>query len=150
MQRIVWAFLRYAIDWSCCVRKANDAMINRLLPAAAVALLALSACHPKTETVTATAPDPQAEALANRAPVELPPAITATKIFRCKDQSLATVNFFAGDKQVTVKVGDATTPVLLKAEKAGDPYKADGYTMTGTPAGITLTSPGKPEQACKA
>lgn len=125
-------------------------MINRFLPAAAVALIALSACQQKTETVTSTAPDPQAEALANRAPVELPPAITATKIFRCKDQSLATVNFFAGDKQVTVKVGDATTPVLLKAEKPGDAYKADGYTMTGTPAGITLTSPGKPEQACKA
>ena len=125
-------------------------MINRLLPAAAVALLALSACQQKTETLTATADDPQAAALANRAPVELPPAITSTKTFRCKDQSLATVNFFAGDKQVTVKIGDAETPVLLKAEKAGDPYKADGYVLSGTPAGITLTSPDKPEQACKA
>ena len=124
--------------------------MNRLLPAAAVALLALSACQQKTETVTATAPDPQAAALANRAPVELPPAITATKTFRCKDQSLATVNFFAGDKQASVKVGDAVTPVVLKAEKAGDPYKADGFVLSGTPAGITLTSPGKPEQACKA
>ena len=125
-------------------------MMNRILPAAAVALLALSACQQKTETVTSTAPDPQAEALANRAPVELPPAITSTKTFRCKDQSLATVNFFAGDKQVTVKIGDAVTPTLLKADKAGDPYKADGYVLSGTPAGITLTSPGKPEQACKA
>lgn len=125
-------------------------MMNRLLPAAAVALLALSACQQKTETVTATAPDPQAAALANRAPVELPPAITATKTFRCKDQSLATVNFFADNKQVTVKVGDAASPVKLTAEKAGDPYKAEGYVLSGTPTGITLTSPGKPEQACKA
>jgi len=126
-------------------------MINRLLPAAAaVALFALSACQQKTETVTATAPDPQAAALANRAPVELPPAITATKTFRCKDQSLATVDFYANDKQVTVKIGDAIMPVKLAAEKAGDPYKAEGYVLSGTPAGITLTSPGKPEQACKA
>ena len=125
-------------------------MITRFIPAAAVALLALSACQQKSETVTSTAPDPQAEALANRAPVELPPAITATKTFRCKDQSLATVNFFAGDKQASVKVGDAIAPVLLKAEKAGDPYKADGFELTGTAAGITLTSPGKPAQACKA
>ena len=124
--------------------------MNRLLPAAAVAFLALSACQQKTETVSATAPDPQAEALANRAPVALPPAITATKTFRCKDQSLATVNFFADNKQVTVKVGDAASPVKLTAEKAGDPYKAEGYVLSGTPAGITLTSPGKPEQACKA
>jgi len=126
-------------------------MINRLLPAAAaVTLFALSACQQKTETVTATAPDPQAAALANRAPVELPPAITATKTFRCKDQSLATVDFYANDKQVTVKIGDAIMPVKLTAEKAGDPYKAEGYVLSGTPAGITLTSPGKPEQACKA
>lgn len=125
-------------------------MINRLLPAAAVALLALSACQQKAETVTATAPDPQAAALANRAPVELPPAITSTKTFRCKDQSLATVDFYANNKQVTVKIGDALTPVRLTAENAGDAYKADGYVLSGTPAGITLTSPGKPEQACKA
>ena len=125
-------------------------MMNRLFPAAAVALFALSACQQKTEAVTATAPAPQAAALAYRAPVELPPAITAPQAFRCKDQSLATVNFFAGDKQATVKIGDAVTPTLLKAEKAGDPYKADGYVLSGTPAGITLTSPGKPEQACKA
>ena len=125
-------------------------MIRFLLPAAAVAFLALSACQQKTETVSATAPDPQAEALANRAPVALPPAITATKTIRCKDQSLATVKFFADNKQVTVKVGDAASPVKLTAEKAGDPYKAEGYVLSGTPAGITLTSPGKPEQACKA
>ena len=125
-------------------------MINRLLPAAAVALLALSACHPKTETVSSTSPDPQAAALANRPRVELPPAITATKTFRCKDQSLATVDFHAGDTQVTLKVGDAVTPVKLTADKAGDPYKADGYLLSGNPAGIALTSPDKPEQACKA
>lgn len=125
-------------------------MMNRFLPAAAVAFLALSACQQKTETVSATAPDPQAEALANRAPVALPPAITATKVFRCADQSLATVNFFADNKQVTVKIGDAVTPVKLTAEKAGDPYKADGYVLSGTPAGISLASPGKPEQRCKA
>ena len=35
-------------------------MMNRLFPAAAVALFALSACQQKPETVTATAPDPQA------------------------------------------------------------------------------------------
>ncbi len=124
--------------------------MNRLLPAAAVALLALSACKQKTETVTSTAPDPQAEALANRAPVELPPSISATKIFRCKDQSLATVDFYSGNKQVTIKVGDATVPVRLTAEEAGGPFKADGYVLTGSPAGITLASPGKPEQTCKA
>ena len=40
--------------------------------------------------------------------------------------------------------------VALTADKAGDPYKADGYVLSGTPAGISLASPGKPEQRCKA
>lgn len=131
------------------MREAKIAMMKRLLPAAAVALLALSACKQKTEVVSATAPDPQAEALANRPKVELPPAITATRTFRCKDQSLATVDFYAGNKQVTIKVGDATIPVKLTGEEGG-PFKADGYTLSGTQSAIKLSSPGKPEQDCKA
>ncbi len=131
------------------MREANSTMMKRLLPAAAVALLALSACKQKTETVTSTAPDPQAAALANRPMVELPPAITSTKTFRCKDQSLATVDFYAGNKQVTVRVGDKIIPVKLIGDAEGGPYKADGYLLSGTPAAIMLTSPGKPEQDCK-
>ncbi|MEO5867080.1 MAG: hypothetical protein ABIS14_04235 [Sphingomonas sp.] len=120
-----------------------------ILPAA-VALLALSACQQKAENVSATSDDPQAAAVANVGPIELPPAIATTHTFRCKDQSLATVDFYTGDKQVTVKVDKATTPTLLKADAAGGPYKTDGYTLSGNKNGITLASPGKPEQACKA
>ena len=130
--------------------KNRRTMTMRILPLAAVALLALSACQQKSETVTATAPDPLADAVANKGPIELPPMMTATKTFRCKDTSLAEVEFYAGEKQATVKVDDAKTPTLLKAGKAGDPYTAEGYVLTGTAAGITLTSPGKPAQACKA
>jgi hypothetical protein len=121
----------------------------RILPAAAVALLALSACQNKAEEVTSTAPDPMASQLANRAPVELPPMMTADVTFRCKDQSLVYVDFFQGDKQLLVKTTKEGTPVKLTAENAGDPYKADGYEATGTPKSITLTVPGKPAQVCK-
>jgi hypothetical protein len=120
-----------------------------ILPAAAVALLALSACQNKAEEVTSTAPDPMASQLANRAPVELPPMMTADVTFRCKDQSLVYVDFFQGDKQLLVKTTKEGTPVKLTAEKAGDPYKADGYVATGTPKSITLTVPGKDAQVCK-
>ena len=121
----------------------------RILPVAAVALLALSACENKAEEVTSTAPDPMASQLANRAPVELPPMMTADVTFRCKDQSLVYVDFFQGDKQLLVKTTKEGTPVKLTAEKAGDPYKADGYEATGTPKSITLTTPGKAAQVCK-
>ena len=60
-------------------------MKSALLPAAA-ALLALAACNnkPAQPEVVDTNPDPMATQLANRAPVELPPAIKAEKTFRCK------------------------------------------------------------------
>lgn len=124
-------------------------MTIRILPAVAVALLALSACDNKPTEVTNVAPDPMASVLANKAPVELPPSITADVSMRCKDNSLAFVTFFEGDKQVLVKISKDGTPVKLTAEKAGDPLKADSYELTGNPKAVTLTEPGKPAQLCK-
>ena len=124
-------------------------MTIRILPAVAVALLALSACDNKPTEVTNVAPDPMASVLANKAPVELPPSITADVSMRCKDNSLAFVTFFEGDKQVLVKISKDGTPVKLTAEKAGDPLKADGYELTGNSKAVTLTEPGKPAQLCK-
>lgn len=122
-------------------------MINRFFPAA-VLLLALSACDSKPTEVTSVAPDPMASILANKAPVELPPAIKSEATFRCKDNSLAFVTFFEGDKQALVKTTKDGTPVKLTAETAGAPLTADGYVLTGTPKAVTLTQPGKPAQLC--
>ena len=135
------------LDAQCCVREENR-MTIRLAPAVALALLALSACDNKPTEVSSIAPDPMASVLANKAPVELPPSIKADVTFRCKDNSLAFVTFFNGDKQALVKTSKDGTPVKLTAEKAGDPLKADGYTMTGTTKAVTLSQPGKPAQLC--
>ncbi len=99
---------------------------NTLFAAAAMLLLPLAACDQKTETVTTQAPDPQAEELAKAPKVELPPSIKASVTFRCKDNSLAYVDFMSGDKIAE-----------LRTEK------------DGAPKGITLAQPGKPSQACK-
>ncbi len=123
-------------------------MTIRIIPAVAVALLALSACDNKPQEVTNVAPDPMASVLANKAPIELPPSIKADVSLRCKDNSLAFVTFFEGDKQVLVKTTKDGTPVKLTAENAGDPLKADGYVLTGNPKAVTLTQPGKPAQVC--
>lgn len=129
--------------------KATPDMQTRFLPAIAVALLALSACNnDKPETVTLTAPDPAAAEIANRAPIELPPAMKAEATMRCKDNSLAYVTFFEGDKMAVVKLGKDGTATTLKAEKAGDPLVAEGYSLTGSPTSITLTAPGKGTLTC--
>lgn len=129
--------------------KAARDMTSRLLPAAAVALLALSACNnDKPETVTLTAPDPQAAEIANRAPVELPPAMKADVTMRCKDNSLVYVTFFQGDKMAVVKLAKDGPATKLTAAKEGDPLKAEGYSLTGNPKNINLTAPGKGSTTC--
>ena len=92
-----------------------------------------------------------ANQLANAAPVERPPAIKADKTMRCKDNSLVYVTFFEGDKQAVVRTSKTGSPTQLKAAAAGDAYTADGgWKMTGTPASVTLTQPGKAALSCKA
>ena len=122
-------------------------MTLRLIAAAAT-LLALAACNKTPTEVTSVTPDPMAAVLANKAPVELPPAITSEETFRCKDNSLVFVAFFQGNKQALVRQTRTGLPVKLTAEKAGDPLTADGYVMTGDTKAVTLTQPGKPAQLC--
>ena len=121
-----------------------------ILPVVA-ALFALAACNTKpTPEVVDTNPDPMANELANRAPVELPPAIKADKTLRCKDNSLVYVTFFEGDKQALVRTAKDGPATRLIAPTAGDPLVADGgWKLTGTTKTITLTQPGKTAQSCK-
>ena len=81
-------------------------MIKPLLStAAAVALLALAACNNdnKAQEVDTVAPDPMASAMANAAPVELPPAIQASVTFRCQPgNTLLFVDFFEGVPETPV------------------------------------------------
>ncbi|MFA5989531.1 MAG: hypothetical protein WC803_07995 [Sphingomonas sp.] len=123
---------------------------NLLLSAAALLLLPLAACDNKPETVTTTAPDPMAAELANSTKVELPPAMKASVTFRCKDNSLVFVDFFAGDKQVNLRPEKDAPPIKLTAPNAGEPMTAEGYSLTGSPKAITLTQPNKGTLTCKA
>jgi hypothetical protein len=126
-------------------------MKSPLLPAAAaVALIALSACQNKKEEVSNVAPDPLASEIANRAPVELPPAIKADVSLRCDDNSLLYVTFFDGDKQVVVKTSKDGTPTKLTADKAGDPLTGNGWTLSGDTKKVKVTEPGKSAQSCNA
>ena len=86
---------------------------------------ALVAC--KQETIVANdAPDPMAEELANAAPVELPPAIAASKTYRCKDNSLLYVDWYSdGSARVKAAKDEAGTQVAAPAEGAKPPLGGD-------------------------
>ena len=59
-----------------------------------------------------------ADELANAAPVELPPAIAASKTYRCKDNSVVRIDWLRGDKGAYVH-GDGQTQTHLKPAEAG-------------------------------
>lgn len=119
---------------------------------ASAALLPMAACNSHKTTDDAAA---NAAAMANEAAAasavaaEMPPAIRAEKTFRCKDNSLAYVTFFQGDKQAVVKDKEDGPATVLKAARAGDPLVADGgWKLTGDEKGVTLTRPGKAAIGC--
>jgi len=71
-------------------------MTNRLPLVALAAALTLSACNKQDHTIVAgNVPDPMANQLANAAPVELPPAITASKSYRCTDNSVVYIDWLS-------------------------------------------------------
>jgi hypothetical protein len=119
--------------------------------AAASALLALSACNTEPERVEGGGPqDDMAAELANAAPVELPPAVKESKSYRCKDNSLVYIDWLSGDTSANVRTEKGGTPTVVKAPAAGEPMTAEGYSLTGDSANITITVPGKSSQSCKA
>jgi len=122
----------------------------------ALGAAALTACNSEPEVVGGQ-PDPMARELANAAPVELPPAIAASKTYRCKDNSLVRIDWLQGGHGANLRVGEATTPTRVRSAAAeeGKPESAElvaegGYAVTGDPAAtsISLTLPDKGKQDC--
>ena len=114
------------------------------------ALLALSACNSEPNTITADEiADPQAEDLANAAPVELPPSIVASRTYRCKDNSLLYAEFLSDDS-VRVRAERGATPTVLTAPEGTPPYVAEGYSLSANADSVSYTAPGKGTQSCNA
>ena len=83
----------------------------RITSAACIAAsLLLSACNSEPEVIQAN-PDPQEKELAKAPPVQLPPAIKATKTYRCKDNSLVYVTFLDDDMTAMVRDKQEEPPV---------------------------------------
>ena len=115
------------------------------------ALLALAGCNSEPETITADKNDPQAEALAKAAPVELPPAIKASKTYRCKDNSLVYITFLTDGMTAMVRDKQEEPPVAtLKAPAAGEAFVSEGYSLSGDGDTVTYNSPDAGSQTCSA
>ena len=115
------------------------------LMAASAALLALSACSSEPETINDF--DSQSAALQNAAPVELPPAITASRTYRCSDNSLVYVDFY-NNNTAALRNRQEDAPTMLTAEGGNPPFVAPGHSVSGTGENVRITAPGKNNLAC--
>jgi hypothetical protein len=119
-----------------------------LTAASAAALLALGACNSEPETVSTRTDDPQAEALKNAAPVQLPPSITHSRTYRCTDNSLVYVDFYNNNTAQYRGTRDGA-PTLLSTAEGAPPYTAPGYSVSANAETVRITAPGKNNLSCR-
>ncbi len=121
---------------------------TRYLAASIAAVLGLAACSSEPETITFNDYDPQAAALKNAAPVELPPAVQVSRTYRCRDNSLVYADFYTNDT-VRIRLGSRSAdPVELTAEGGNPPYMAEGYSLSADAEEVRFTAPGLGTQTC--
>lgn len=121
---------------------------NLLAAASVAAMLTLAACSNEPIEVGGHA-DPQAEALKNAPPVELPPSIVASRTYRCADNSLVYIDFF-NNNTASVRTSEGGERHQLASAEGGSYAAANGYTVSANAQTIQYKAPGKSEQRCRA
>ena len=115
------------------------------------AAAALAGCH--KHTIVAGPPGDENDTNVANANVQLPPSIIATKLYRCTDNSIVTVDYLSDSKSANVRVGKDTTSTLVTAPEAGKPMTAaGGYSVEGSPTSSSakISVPGHSSQTCNA
>ena len=141
-----------ALPLTAAFTVGNGAGMTRTITMLALAAAAtLAGCNNEDHTIVAGGPhDPMANQ--TNTPVELPPAIAASKIYRCKDNSVVYIDWLSDNKSANFRTERTAPPTQLKAPEAGQPMVAEGgYSLEGTAAAssITLARPGGGSQTCR-
>jgi hypothetical protein len=132
---------------------AKAARMIRTASLIAVAAALVAGCN-QDNTIVADGPDtsdPAAEALQANGPVALPPSVSASKTYRCADNSIVHIDWLSDGKSANVRT-DAGGTVQVTAPEAGQPMTGGtGYSVAGTAdAASAKIATGGPAQSCKA
>jgi hypothetical protein len=127
----------FILDVPRRAREGKNMQKTLLAAAACAALLALGACNTEPETTVVNQYDPQADALANAAPVQLPPAVTANKTYRCADNSLYYVDFY-NNHTATIRTTQEGMPTMLTAADGNPPFVGTGFSVSGDGNRVTI------------
>jgi hypothetical protein len=106
-----------------------------LAAAASAALLTLAGCNSQPEVVNSgidrTPPPPL------KGPP--PPVQTASKAYRCSDNSLFYVDFFSNNTAAVRRATRTATPVQVTAPDGNSPYVGGGVTLSGSGDNVTIS-----------
>lgn len=104
---------------------------------ALAACAALAGCDSGEPIVIGPDGSPVDETPAVNEPVELPPSIVASHVYRCRDNSLVYVDWLSND---TARVKRDRKEVGVTVTKGEDgAYTAEGQTLGGDPTGQSIT-----------
>lgn len=117
------------------------------------AAAALAGCKPHTIGGD-NAADNSANSVEANANVQLPPSILSTKLYRCADNSVVTVDYLSDNKSANVKAGEDGSPVQVTSTEPGKPMTSPDGTISveGSPTSSSakIAVPGHPAQTCNA
>jgi hypothetical protein len=114
------------------------------------AAAALAGCHKENHTIVA-GPDTGDNTVEANAPVALPPAVTASKIYRCADNKVIYVDWLSDNKSANIRTQQAGTPTQVTAAEPGKAMTAaGGYEINGTSgaSSVKIAIPGHASQSC--
>jgi hypothetical protein len=117
------------------------------------AAAALAGCNKENHTIIAGPDTADNDSNVANAGIQLPPSILATKIYRCTDNTVVTVDYLSDGKSANVRVGKTVASTQVVAEEPGKPMTgAGGYSVEGSSSSSTakITVPGHGSQSCTA
>ena len=91
-----------------------------------VAAAALAGCNKESHTIVAGGEPARRHQCRRQANVQLPPAIVASKIYRCADNKIVYVDYLADNKTANVRTDKGGVPTQVTAAEAGKPMTAPG------------------------
>jgi len=118
------------------------------------AAAALAGCNKESHTIAAGGEpgDNEANATAANANVQLPPSILATKLYRCADNSVVTVDYLSDNKSANVRLKEGGTTQVTATDPGKPMTAAGGYSVEGSASSSSakISVPGHASQTCNA
>ena len=126
--------------------------MNRTLTLALLATAALAGCSTDDHTIVAGTRESRETNTVDPSTIKLPPAIEASKSYRCKDNSVVYVDWLNDKMTADIRDKKIAPATRVTTAEAGKPMTAEGYSLSGTStaSSVTVERPGKGSQSCTA